>query len=358
MVVAVAGLLLALAFSGVAWWWVDRGPPRGTIIPLPKPPAGMSAAAVRYIAQQEGFDQGCFTAAILDLCASGHLGISERGGWLILERRDGGRPIPLAEQTMKEKLFKLPAVVKLLGKGTLVLDEVSSPILRNARDALHRGLSQAYDGKLFREDPGWMWWMIALLYVVQVIAVLEVVMKGAVMESDDKGGIFAVMLILGWICFRIGVLLSRLGRSNVLQTTNIIRGFKCAVWTVAGFLLLAVTAGSTAVRYGGDMGGIAVAVTCITAAVLGVGNNLLSTVTPTGRKMMDHIEGFRMYLSVAEKDRLEIFYPADKTPESFELLLPYAIALEVENTWAKHFAEVLDAACTEPQDEDGGCNSS
>ena len=59
---------------------------------------------------------------------------------------------------------------------------------------------------------------------------------------------------------------------------------------------------------------------------------------------MDQIEGFRQYLSVAEEDRLEYLNPPKKTPELFEKFLPYAIALDVENAWAKKFAGVLAAA--------------
>src|SRR5262245_3157155 len=61
---------------------------------------------------------------------------------------------------------------------------------------------------------------------------------------------------------------------------------------------------------------------------------------------MDQIEGFREYLGVAEEDRLNALNPPDKTPELFERFLPYAIALDVENDWAKRFAGVLAAAGT------------
>ena len=59
---------------------------------------------------------------------------------------------------------------------------------------------------------------------------------------------------------------------------------------------------------------------------------------------MDQIEGFRQYLSVAEEDRLEHLNPPKKTPELFEKFLPYAIAVDCENTWAQRFAGVLAAA--------------
>jgi uncharacterized membrane protein YgcG len=69
--------------------------------------------------------------------------------------------------------------------------------------------------------------------------------------------------------------------------------------------------------------------------------------TQAGRKVMDAIEGFRLYLGVAEEDRLQALYPPKKTPELFERYLPYAIALDVENAWAKRFEGVIENASME-----------
>jgi hypothetical protein len=82
----------------------------------------------------------------------------------------------------------------------------------------------------------------------------------------------------------------------------------------------------------------------VLAAIVGLAFRWLQAPTVAGRKIMDQIEGFRLYLGVAEEDRLEAMNPPDKTPELFERFLPYAIALDVENTWAKRFAGVLAAA--------------
>ncbi len=68
---------------------------------------------------------------------------------------------------------------------------------------------------------------------------------------------------------------------------------------------------------------------------------LLKAPTLPGRKVMDQIEGFKMYLSAVEGDRLNRMNPPDKTPELFEKYLPYALALDIEQQWAKQFTEVL-----------------
>ena len=82
----------------------------------------------------------------------------------------------------------------------------------------------------------------------------------------------------------------------------------------------------------------------ILAALAALGFRWLQAPTRHGRQVMDRIEGFRQYLGVAEEERLEFLTPPEKTPELFERFLPYAVALGVENTWAKRFAGVLAAA--------------
>ena len=61
---------------------------------------------------------------------------------------------------------------------------------------------------------------------------------------------------------------------------------------------------------------------------------------------MDGIEGFKMYLATAEKNRLNMLNPPDRTPELFEKYLPYALALDVEQEWSEQFSDVLARAAT------------
>ena len=62
-----------------------------------------------------------------------------------------------------------------------------------------------------------------------------------------------------------------------------------------------------------------------------------------GRVLMDKLEGFKLYLDVAEQDDLNLRHPPEKTPELFERYLPFAIALGVEQAWAEQFTSVFAA---------------
>jgi len=90
-------------------------------------------------------------------------------------------------------------------------------------------------------------------------------------------------------------------------------------------------------------GGPAVWVTylVLTLGLHGLFSFLMRAPTPDGRLVMDEIEGFRMYLDTAERDRLDRMRSPVLTPEVFESFLPYAYALGVENNWCKRFASEL-----------------
>ena len=84
----------------------------------------------------------------------------------------------------------------------------------------------------------------------------------------------------------------------------------------------------------------------------------------SGRKLEDEIEGLRQYLGVAEHDELSRQKAPPKTPEEFSRFLPYAVALDVEKTWADRFVIALGAAAVAQavsnwyQSSDGGTNFS
>ena len=46
-----------------------------------------------------------------------------------------------------------------------------------------------------------------------------------------------------------------------------------------------------------------------------------------------------MYIDVAEEKQMQFFNPPDITPEIFEQLLPYAIALNMDKIWGEKFQD-------------------
>ncbi len=73
---------------------------------------------------------------------------------------------------------------------------------------------------------------------------------------------------------------------------------------------------------------------------------LLPAPTQKGQKIKAEIEGFKLYLKTAEKQRLDAVNPLSDAPPPmtvahYEAMLPYAVALGVEAPWSKYFEKVM-----------------
>jgi len=78
---------------------------------------------------------------------------------------------------------------------------------------------------------------------------------------------------------------------------------------------------------------------------------LMKAPTSEGRKLLDEIEGLRMYLSVAERDELKSVagpgHPPALDAKRYEALLPFAMALQVEDAWTRKFTAAVGMAAAQ-----------
>ena len=108
----------------------------------------------------------------------------------------------------------------------------------------------------------------------------------------------------------------------------------------AYFVAAAVLGGGMAYLGGAIMDSLgmqpltAVAAGIASAAIVALFGWWMPSRTPRGTRELEKVLGFREFLARVEGDRLERIV---KTPEMFEKYLPYAMALGVEETWAKAF---------------------
>lgn len=63
--------------------------------------------------------------------------------------------------------------------------------------------------------------------------------------------------------------------------------------------------------------------------------------TLMGRKIMDHLEGFKMFLKVADEDIIKKYFPDGRTPALYERYFPYAMALDMESEWGEQFEKAF-----------------
>jgi uncharacterized membrane protein YgcG len=330
--IAGLGLVGIVAFYAFAWRRFGRDPPTGTIIPLFGPPDGMSAAAVRYV-ERMAYDARCFTAAIIELGVNGHLRLTGSGEETVLWRLDGGKPIGPAERAAKSKLFAV--------NPSLKLTQTNHQTLSGATGALQDSLTRSYDGTLFTDNYGWSGVGLGLTMAWLLVLVLQI---GTTYDSE-RATLLNIFILVPLVPIAAGAFLIQRGRRR--DTSGASWG---GAMMIAGAALIAVFAVGGLAGLLGSGGGPLDLLPGVAAYVLAplalLGFHWLQAPTAAGRAMMDRIEGFRLYLGVAEEDRLNALNPPDKTPELFERFLPYALALDVENRWAQRFAAVLAAAGT------------
>lgn len=68
---------------------------------------------------------------------------------------------------------------------------------------------------------------------------------------------------------------------------------------------------------------------------------LMQAPSTKGRWLMDRLEGLKLYMEVAEKDLLDRKPKPEMDASLFERLLPFAIAMGVEEAWSQKFKSVL-----------------
>jgi predicted membrane protein DUF2207 len=149
----VAGLLAAAAFLGGRWLQVRRAGRVGPLFARYEPPAGLSAAAVRFLERME-CDSRCFAACLLGLGARGCLIVGEAVGEAVGQAGQAGETGFVLQRTIS------PAPAWFIGESQVVaaLFEAGDrlepgagpePALVRAGKALRDELEHAYAGVLF-----------------------------------------------------------------------------------------------------------------------------------------------------------------------------------------------------------------
>ncbi|MBM3520433.1 MAG: DUF2207 domain-containing protein, partial [Alphaproteobacteria bacterium] len=255
--------------------------------------------------------------------------ISDDDDEFTIERRDGGRSLTSPSQL---------ALAGSLTRDKLVLEQTNHRTVSAMRAALSTALAKQFEGSHFLRNLVWF----ARGAVISVVGLL--VSAWFLPLEAASMGLFSVVWIGGWWSIVIfaawGAVKGLFGNRGIARVGSLFQlifliPFMGAGIAAPGFILFSTT---SPLLYA----------VLATAALLGVMNivfyHLLWAPTPLGRKLLDAVEGFRLYMTTAEEERLKVLHPPEKTPELFELYLPYALALDCENEWNAKFATVLAAA--------------
>ncbi len=333
LLVGVAGVA---GFYTRTWVKIGQDPDQGTIIPLFRPPDGLSPAALSYLHYMGFASAGrgaskAFIAALMSLAAKGAIQINDAAGDISITKKDAPSDLPGGEKSIMRWL--------LGSRQTFAFEKKNGKTLVTARSKFRQAILNEYEGVFFRNNRGYFAAGIALS-ILCLVAFFVLQQPG-----EDLVGSIVFTLIsatLGAIALALG--LRRL-MGWVPGGGSVLLGI---LLTIVGFVVL-VPAGFITVFFA-DTVTRAAAFAVGLLAIMGVSFfYLLRAVTPAGRDVMDAIEGFKLYLSVAEEQRLNMSGAPGMSQQLFERYLPFAIALGVEKPWAEAFEAFLARTVPEPE---------
>ncbi|HKN42098.1 MAG TPA: DUF2207 domain-containing protein, partial [Sphingomicrobium sp.] len=330
----VAGLAAILGYLYYAWRVAGRDPRPGTVVPLFSPPDNLSPAAMRYIVER-GLDNRAFAASLVDAAVKGHIRLVEEDRGLFqknerrIERLELPNPAPL-------DIPESASLNALVGPTeTLVMEQKNHEFFALAKKELSDRFAEAYDGKMFLRNYGW-----AGAAVVVFIAALWLA-AGAVVWAEGASTkllflLSAAGMIIAAMLFHGAPHDKSTGRCLLHLVAAIIGGiaFVIAFPVIAD----ALTTGNW-IPLVIPLIGLPFVISCFF---------WMSAPTREGRGVLDRIAGFKQYLSITERERLDRMQAPADSLQLFERYLPYAIALGVENRWADRYTGLLAAAVAAP----------
>ncbi len=329
-VTSAVGLVLILGYYLFAWFRVGRDPEEGVVIAQYAPPIGFSPASTRFI-ERMGYDHKTFAAAVINLAVHGLVEIIEENNEYVLKRtKVAATDLAAGEKVLLKTLFG--TINRSDGKRQALNQKYHAKI-RKALKAHEESLRNDYEKRFFVTNK---WW-IAPGVLLSLLSFGAALLALADTERMATGG-FLLIWLTGW---SVGVIVL------LYRTMNAWRGARSAGTVFAALFMTAfsvpfVIAEIVAIGFLAKQASPALPFLLLSAVFLNVlFYQLLKAPTRAGRRLLDTVEGFRLFLDVAEKDEMNFKNPPEKTPELFERFLPYALALDVEHQWAERFARLF-----------------
>ncbi|ASY61919.1 putative membrane protein [Sinorhizobium sojae CCBAU 05684] len=333
-VIAGVGLLLVTLYYGRAWVRVGRDPARGVMVPRWDPPDGISPALVNYIDSKGFSGQGwtAFSAAVLNLAVKGYVVLDDLKSAIVISTtgKDGGERLPTGEA----------AVMKAIASadGKLTIDRANGKEVEAAGSGFRRAMEREHRDKYYRANTGYVIGGVLL----SMVALAALFIFGDL--NEDKIPLVFVPVVFAILVSSLAV---SLGKSFRRGSSLVRRILSIVVLAFIGFVLFSVFSSILAVVVFSTTDPDDLPLLFAIGGILLV--NLLffflmGAPTPLGTRMMDGIDGLRQYMSLAEKDRLNMQGAPEMSPRHFETLLPYAVALGVETPWTETFDRWLLAA--------------
>lgn len=312
-----------------AWQRVGRDPPAGVMVPRWDAPEGISPAQVHYIENKGLSGHDAFSSALLNLAVKGLVELEDLDGDVTIKPTGATvrQPLPVGEAAILQKLGT--------AGGEFRIDKSNTAAVRSVTSKFRSALNTEHRNKFFDQN---------LAYVFAGIGISLLTLSVTIASAGGGANFVIPLIILIAVATAITVVTFTVGL-KVSRTSKLVGKIGSVMrWFVFGFFAMNLLPllGSLAV----DMT-VKPVILAIIAGVFMINILfffLLGAPTPLGRHLMDGIEGLKTYINLAEKDRMNLAGAPAMSPQHFETMLPYAVALGLEKPWSNAFQAWLASA--------------
>ena len=324
---ALLGLCYVFWYLYTTWKKYGKDAEKVTVIPSFQPPGNRSPSMLRYLYKRK-MDARVFAVAIINLAVQKQLRIIQVKGtkqaFTLEDTETDLKGLSEEEKAVHNQLFTKKGKLEVTNKKYKVFKDAQSQLNKEITNAVN--LKDYYNSnRKLLWGATWRCFLVLLIYTLLERAEMSIILTVSLMFWTISFGLF----LFGIKCIRTramgeGIFLIIFSLPFLFGTSAMLAASLSSFSTPA--LIFTLLLGAAYVLY-----------------IL-----LIPAYTQAGREMSAAIDGFRLYLSTAEEHRLNMLTPPELTPALFERLLPYAIALDLENEWGNKFSNVLEAANYQP----------
>lgn len=326
--IAAFGVVAAFAYYIWAWRKVGRDPPRGVIVPRWDAPSGISPALTNYIDRKGFSGQGwdAISAALINLAVKGFVTLEDLAGdvTIVATGKQGIESLPIGEKSLMAKIASRDNGLKI--------SKSNGSTVKSMHSGFTTAMEREHRNAFFRRNTGYVLGGVALSVICLVLTLVLGQPGGEALAAIIP---LVVVSIFGTIMAGIFGRQRARGLAGKIQAVFFV--------AVASFVLIS-SGGAVFAAILADADPILVVSVVGLFVLNALFYFLLGAPTPIGAKMMDGIDGLRTYIRLAEKDRMNLAGAPAMSPQHFETVLPYAVALGLEKPWTKAFEAWLAAA--------------
>ncbi|MDO5604797.1 MAG: DUF2207 domain-containing protein, partial [Paracoccus sp. (in: a-proteobacteria)] len=324
--IILAGLLVAVLAA--LWYALGRDPAPGLSVPRWDPPRGMSAALIGAIWNRDTSEGvQVLSLDLVELASMGHLSVERSGARITAVAL---RENPPTRSNLPARQLQILDRITAIG-GRLEIGRAQSDLIEDLIKQGRNSLGTEYRRQRNYRNP-------ALVVLVAIALTVFAVAHALRDQSESPAGlaaIFGVFMVIALFLLRLTIIPPRRFKRSAGQ---IVMGYVFS----AIFGVIAVVLGAVYFSVGHDM--LLLLAVLVMVAGLVLFGPIMGGPTPEGQRRLDEIRGLVDYIELAEVDRLKYADMPEMSVARFERILPYAMALNLEDVWTKKFRDWLATA--------------